>query len=116
MTRDLGYRSGGDDNAKRHDAAMAAVRERAAVREMATPLRPGEVLIKRERVTNVIQVTEPGYDVVLFFNDDGGAEAVISRPNDKPTGVNIAPPAPGRRIVVERTGDRFAVVYRDAPK
>lgn len=64
--------------------------------------------------TRIITVTEPGYDVALFFNEDGGAEAVISRPDDQqPTGVNIAPPTPGRRIVVERSGNKFEVVYRD---
>lgn len=63
--------------------------------------------------TRIISVTEPGYDIALFFNEDGGAEAVISRPGMKPTGVNIAPPGPGRRIVVERTGEKFEVVYRD---
>lgn len=136
---DPGYRSGGDDEAKRRDASIAEHRRlhkggvvevcgelrehdgRALGRRItqadldgATPLPPlGDS--RRERVTQIITVTEPGYDVVLFFNEDGGAEAVISRPNDKPTGVNIAPPGPGRRIVVERTGDRFAVVYRNTP-
>lgn len=63
--------------------------------------------------TRIISVTEPGYDVALFFNEDGGAEAVISRPGMKPTGVNIAPPGPGRQIGVERTGEKFEVVYKD---
>jgi hypothetical protein len=52
--------------------------------------------------------------VALFFNEDGGAEAVITRPGDKqPIGVNIAPPLPGRRIVVERSKGIFDVLYRD---
>lgn len=67
-----------------------------------------------ERITRIISVTEPGYDVVLFFNEDGGAEAVITRPGLQPTGVNIAPPGPGRRIVVERIGSKFEIVYKDA--
>lgn len=66
-----------------------------------------------ELITRIITLTEPGYDVVLFFNDDGGAEGVISRPNAAPAGINIAPPAYGRRIVIERKGNTLEVVYRD---
>lgn len=69
-----------------------------------------------QRVTQIITVTEPGYDIALFFNEDGGAEAVITRPNQGPIGVNIAPPAPGRRIVIERVGSLFVVAYKDAPR
>lgn len=62
----------------------------------------------------IVTVTEPGYDVALFFNEDGGAEAVVTRPGDKqPLGINIAPPGPGRRIVVERRGSTFEILYRD---
>lgn len=63
--------------------------------------------------TRIISVTEPGYDVALFMNADGGAEAVITRPHEKPTGVNIAPPGRGRRIVVERKNGTFDVMYKD---
>lgn len=64
----------------------------------------------------IVTVTEPGYDVALFFNDDGGAEAVITRPGDKqPIGINIAPPGSGRRIVVERRGSTFEILYRNVP-
>ncbi len=62
----------------------------------------------------VITITEPGYEVVLFFNDEGGAQAMIKRPGDKlPIGMRIAPPEPGRRIAIERIGDTFEVLYRD---
>lgn len=62
----------------------------------------------------IVTVTEPGYDVALFFNEEGGAEAVITRPGDKqPIGVNISPPGKGRRIVVERHGNTFEVLYKD---
>lgn len=63
--------------------------------------------------TRIISVTEPGYEVALFLNGDGSAEAVISRPGDKPISVSIAAPDQGRRIVVERRGDTFEVLYRD---
>lgn len=67
--------------------------------------------------TRIISVNQPGYEIVLFFNSDGGAEAVITRPGGKePIGVNIAPPIPGRRIVVERKGSAFEVSYKDAPR
>lgn len=76
---------------------------------------PGPTIADTVRLSRqIITVTEPGYDVALFFNADGGAEAVISRPNDKPTNVNIAPPETGRRIVVERKGGVLAVMYKDA--
>lgn len=168
---DPGYRSGGDQSAKNHDAIMAPIRrhERGlpegvtqADLDAATPLPPlgdsrrvkgvvevagemrehdGRSLGRKlpadaeitrthtraeidaaiasvrdkpvERVTRIITVTEPGYDVALFMNEDGGAEAVITRPGLAPTGINIAPPAPGRRIVIERVGPRFQVVYKD---
>lgn len=64
--------------------------------------------------TRIISVNEPGYEVVLFFNEDGGAQAVVSRPGGKdPIDVLIAPPIPGRRIVVERKGNVLAVSYKD---
>jgi hypothetical protein len=64
--------------------------------------------------TRIISVNEPGYEIVMFINTDGGAQAVISRPGGKdPIDVLIAPPIPGRRIVVERKGDAFAVFYKD---
>lgn len=63
----------------------------------------------------VITITEPGYEVVLFFNEEGGAQAMIKRPGDKlPIGMRIAPPEPGRRIVVERVGNTFEILYKDA--
>lgn len=62
----------------------------------------------------IITITNPGYDVVLFFDRDGGAEAVISGPDvSLPTKVRIAPPESGRRIVVERNGDLLSVSYKD---
>lgn len=65
--------------------------------------------------TQIISVNEPGYEIVLFFNTDGGAQAVISRPGGKePIDFLIAPPLPGRRIVVARKGDMFDVSYKDA--
>ncbi len=66
--------------------------------------------------TQVITVTNPGYEIALFFDKDGGAEAIITAPGavKHPIRVNIAPPAPGRRIVVERHGTNFSVVYKDA--
>jgi hypothetical protein len=74
------------------------------------PQRGGKPLVR------IVTVTEPGYDVALFFNADGGAEAVITRPGDRlPIGVNIAPPGKGRRIVVERHGNTFEVMYKDGP-
>lgn len=65
--------------------------------------------------TRIINVDQPGYEIIMFFNPDGGAQAVISRPGGKePIDVLIAAPIPGRRIVVERKGDAFAVSYKDA--
>lgn len=124
-----GYRSGGNEDAKKRDAAIVAAKTTIfppnlpegvtqADLDAATPLPPlGDSRRPKppvERITYIIRVTEPGYDVALFMNEDGGAEAVISRPGLKPTGVNIAPPAPGRRISIERKGDLFNVTYRDA--
>lgn len=64
--------------------------------------------------TRVINVDQPGYEIVMFFNTDGGAQAIISRPGGKePIDVLIAAPILGRRIVVERKGDSFAVSYKD---
>lgn len=62
----------------------------------------------------IITVTEPGYDIALFFNDEGGAEAVISRPGERtPIGINIARPDFGRQIVIERRNGTFEVLYQD---
>lgn len=66
------------------------------------------------RDVQIITVTEPGYEVSLFFDRTGGAEAVITRPSDKPTSVYIVPPKHGRRIVVERRGGIISVMYKDA--
>lgn len=53
---------------------------------------------------------------MVFFKPDGSAQAIISRPGDKePTDFLIAPPLPGRCIVVERKGTAFDVVYRSVP-
>lgn len=64
----------------------------------------------------IITISNPGYEVVLFFDRDGGAEAVITQAGQskQPTRVRIAPPAPGRRIVVERRGATMEVWYRNS--
>lgn len=66
--------------------------------------------------TSIITVRNPGYEVVLFFNKDGGADALVSQPGQQkpPISVKIAPPTEGRRIVVERIGDTFEILYKDA--
>ncbi len=66
--------------------------------------------------TQIISVNQPGYEIVIFFKPDGGAQAIISRPGGKePIDFLIAPPLPGRCIVVTRKGSTFSVVYRNAP-
>lgn len=69
----------------------------------------------RRPATRIITVSNPGYEVVLFFNADGSAEALVTQPGQAraPISVRIAAPEPGRRIVVERKGDEFEVLYRD---
>lgn len=70
----------------------------------------------RERAaTRIITVGNPGYEVVLFFNRDGSAEALVSQPGQQkpPISVKIAAPDEGRRIVVERIGDTFEILYKD---
>ena len=79
------------------------------------PMRSPDASPPERPAIRIISVTEPGYEVTLFFNEEGGAHAIITRPNDKPTGINIVPPGPGRRIVVERKGNTFEVLYKDAP-
>lgn len=63
----------------------------------------------------IITIGNPGYEVVLFFDREGGAEAVISAVGNakNPTRVRIAKPETGRRIVVERKGKTMEVLYRD---
>jgi hypothetical protein len=70
---------------------------------------------KGRPTTRIINVENPGYEVVLFFNADGGAEALVTQPGQSkpPIRVNIAAPAKGRCIVVERRGTTFEVMYRD---
>jgi hypothetical protein len=77
-------------------------------------LRPGGSCSDERPATRVITITEPGYEVAFFTNKDGGGEAVISRPGERPTVVNIAAPEPGRRIAIERKGATFQIMYRDA--
>lgn len=64
---------------------------------------------------HVITITNPGYDIVLFFRDDRSAQAIISAPDGKPTSVYVAPPEPGRQIVIERREGVLDVLYKDAP-
>lgn len=65
--------------------------------------------------TRIITVTEPGYEVAVFFDREGAAHALITRPGDKvPISVRIAAPEVGRRIVVERVGGIFEISYKDA--
>lgn len=65
--------------------------------------------------TRIISVSEPGYDILFFNFGNGGAQAIISRPGGKdPIDILIAPPIPGRQIVIERKGDMFEVFYKDA--
>lgn len=61
-------------------------------------------------------ITVPDFhEVVLFFNRDGGADALVSQPGEQkpPIKVSIAPPAESRRIVVQRIGGTLEVLYKD---
>ena len=69
-------------------------------------------------IKNILTIANPGYDVVVFHNSDGSAEAVITQPGKSkmPTIVKIAPPDAGRQIVVQRHPNGAVVVeYRNAP-
>lgn len=68
-----------------------------------------------ERAATRIITVPDFHEVVLFFNRDGSAEALVSQPGEQkpPISVKIAPPIEGRRIVVQRIGGTLEVLYKD---
>lgn len=65
--------------------------------------------------TRIATIADSKYEVVVFTDKDGSAEAVITAPDspNKPITIPIAKPPKGERIVTTRYSDgRIEITYR----